>query len=200
MMTLGSLRKMAGAMALLLILLSACRNDGRSDATPFTSAPVSPTLDSSSTEVGPLNASIEDGFITEIRGRVDKACRVSFGDGLMNLGDQPVTITGAEFGSVESVSVLGIMKLPQGSPGVGNPPGFPPREISEQWPRAREVVGSTLKPGEEASIVIGLQLESIDEGGVSGLTVEYEIDGRRYTDTDEDSFTAVANPKASCHI
>lgn len=153
--------------------------------------------------IGPLHDSIEDGATYQVRGAVDKQrCQVTFGDSFTNTVDQPVTITGATFGKVEGVKVVGMVKLPEGSIGVGNPPGWPPkgeRAIRKLWPEVRELVGSTFKPGETSWVAFGIELEpGMREGTASELSVDYEVDGDRYRATDEDTFTATAWPRETC--
>lgn len=144
-----------------------------------------------------LVGGLDTSDTVRFQGRVDKACRVSFGNAFQNVTDRPIVITDAQFGVVDRVKVLGIVKLPEGSIGVGNPPGFPPRELRKQWREVRELVGSTVGPRERLSFVIGLRLEA-KRGAVSDLVVEYEIGGRRFEAADEDSFVAVARKRATC--
>lgn len=171
-----------------MVLLCACS----SQATLSNRAP-------SSTELagGPLQDSLEGDSRFSLRGLVDDGCRVSFGDTFRNVTDEPVVVTDAQFEVSEGVTVLGIMRLPEGSRGVGNPPGFPPRELKSRWPRVRELVGSTVDPGEYALLVVGLYLES-KRGVVMNLAIGYEIGGRRYRAVDNDVFEAVSAPEVTC--
>ena len=182
-------------MALLLTIGAACTGEIGASVTHEKSP-------NATSAVGPLHADIEDEAIYQVRGAVDKECRVTFGDSISNPSDQSVTITGAQFGNVKGVKVLGIVKLPEGSLGVGNPPGFPPKKpkaLRKVWPQVEELVGSTLRPGEATWMAFGIQLEpGIPEGTVSALSIDYEAGGVRYRATDQDTFTAVDYPRATC--
>lgn len=182
-------------MALLLTIGAACKGESGASVRQEKSP-------NATSAVGPLHADIADEAIYRVQGRVDAECRVTFGDSISNPSDQSVTITGAQFGNVKGVKVLGIVKLPEGSLGVGNPPGFPPKKpkaLRKVWPQVEELVGSTLRPGEATWMAFGIQLEpGIPEGTVSALSVDYEVGGVRYRATDQDAFKAVAYPRTTC--
>lgn len=182
-------------MSLLLVTGAACNGGNRPSAKQGTSP-------NATSAVGPLHADIEDGSTYQVRGAVDNECRITFGDWISNPSDQLVTITGAQFGNVQGLEVLDIVKLPEGSLGVGNPPGFPPKKpkaLRRVWPRVRKLVGSTLEPGEATWMAFGIKLEpDTREGTVTALSIDYEVGGVRYRATDQDTFTASAYPRATC--
>jgi hypothetical protein len=112
----------------------------------------------------------------------------SFGDGIENVTESPLTIHAVTLDSVEGMTLVDVVRAPAEA-GVGAVPRFPPRSVAgEVWAQAQPVGGQVLEPGELAYLVLGFELDEAP-GRAEGLVVAYELNGEQYEAVKDSTFT-----------
>ncbi|MEJ5947059.1 hypothetical protein WDZ17_17350 [Pseudokineococcus basanitobsidens] len=117
--------------------------------------------------------------------------RHSFGDAI-TAGEQGLLITDVRLLEADDLALEHAFVLPE--EGMVGSWAYPPVDIPG-WNQRVNAVGAVLRPGERASLVVGVYRTGAAQGSARALAVEYTVDGAA---TERTNTTSMKIPVAAC--